>query len=91
MNKKSESKLSKKYIFSEDDFFSYVDSSAFIFYIFLTIGSLFSALFINSQFAIYGLIPLSFSDMVGCYPSEKYILYVVDMTYIFYGLLFYKR
>ncbi|WUR02213.1 putative transmembrane protein [Vairimorpha necatrix] len=77
-------------IFKEDDFLPYVDTSAFFSYIFLSICFLFGSLFYNSQLISYGVVPLAFANMVGCYSTEKYILYVVDITYVFYILLHIK-
>ncbi|KAK6090973.1 hypothetical protein P3W45_000218 [Vairimorpha bombi] len=76
--------------FMENDFLPLLDNSPFILYILLSILSLFGTLVYNAQCFIFGLVPLSYANLVGCYHTEKFILYVLDGTYLVYLMIFYK-
>lgn len=78
-------------IFNEHEYYMHIDGLPFILYILLTIISLITVLTYNNQFLIYGLIPLSYCNMVGCYTGDRSMLNTINGFYFMTVILFFNK
>lgn len=83
--------MTKDVVFREVDFIKHIDNGPLVFYVVLSILMLIVSLFYSLKLSLYGAIPLILANFVGSYKEDKYILNVINVTYIMFFMLFYNQ